>query len=552
MNKELFNPISAEVAQDLIKSKKDVPTYLKSKAIAELWNDEAKSQAFFSATVAKTDLLEAFHYRVGQVISGQMEAGQSAQWIRDFLNTDGASSLTELGYLPSKYLPIEREGKVTELASQRRIKLILEQNTRMALSTGEYALAIDNGVDYLRYKTKEDSMVRPSHALLDNRVWAIDDPVWQKIYPPIDYGCRCYVEQIKAGIIDDKNIDFQPEGKLPDAIENGSIPISPGGYSFDVTQGIGQARNAKENWSDLFKEKYQDEVISFIKSENDFLNKRKEFWTKKLAKSTGIDAQVAKDTIKKINKRIASNSSHFAKQTIFEEVVSKVKSVFEELFFKNIKHDLLELAINTFKNSPDDIKEIVKKTIIYCPVVHGEETYFSTFPRKIFISNENKKYPYALAHEYGHYIDNKASEAFLKTISTREDLAIGKELRDHIKLAIGVFADDTELEIIKAEKVYRSIASKIDVANEEYVKIMNLINGFSKGKFRFALSSTGHTAGYWRSKGMIENETFANLFSLRVLQGMLSSQEQIDILNEHFPGLWDSFLLCLKQIKDKL
>jgi len=40
------------------------------------------------------------------------------------------------------------------------------------------------------------------------------------------------------------------------------------------------------------------------------------FWTKELAKSTGIDAQVAKDTIKKINKRIASNSAVLAKQTI--------------------------------------------------------------------------------------------------------------------------------------------------------------------------------------------------------------------------------------------
>jgi len=181
MNKELFSPISAETAQRLIESKKDVPTHLKSKAIAELWDDEAKSQAFFSATVAKTDLLEAFHYRVGQIVSGQMEAGQAAQWVRDFLNTDGASSLTELGYLPSKYLLIEREGKVTELGSQRRIKLILEQNTRMALSTGEYAAAQENGVTHLRYKTKEDSRVRPSHALLDNKVWAIDDVVWQDI-----------------------------------------------------------------------------------------------------------------------------------------------------------------------------------------------------------------------------------------------------------------------------------------------------------------------------------------------------------------------------------
>jgi SPP1 gp7 family putative phage head morphogenesis protein len=273
--KELFNPISAEVAQDLIESKKDVPTFLKSKAIAELWDNEAKSQAFFSATVAKTDLLEAFHYRVGQIVSGQMEAGQAAQWVRDFLNTDGASSLTELGYLPPKYLPIEREKKVVELGSQRRIKLILEQNTRMALSTGEYAAAQENGVTHLRYKTKEDSRVRPSHALLDNKVWDIDDPVWQKIYPPIDYGCRCYVEQIKEGVTDDEDIKVEPKGNLPGAIEDGSTPLAPTGYTFDVTQGLGRPKEAKYEWSEVLQERYKDKIIPFIESQTNYLKSKK-------------------------------------------------------------------------------------------------------------------------------------------------------------------------------------------------------------------------------------------------------------------------------------
>jgi len=550
--KELFNPISYETAQKFLESKKTTETFLKSKAIAELWDDEAKSQAFFSATVAKADLLEGFQYRVNQIVAGEMEAGQATQWMRDFLNTDGENALSELGYLPSKYLSEEAEGDVSQLGSQRRIKLILEQNTRMALSTGEYAAAIDNDVDYLRYKTKEDSRVRPSHALLDNKVWAIDDPVWKEIYPPNSYGCRCYVEQIKAGVMDDTNINLQPEGKLPDAIKNGSQPLDTSGYSFDVTQGIGQARDVKENWSDLLKEKYKDEVIPFMKSENDFLNKRKVFWTKELAKSAGIDAEVCKDTIKRIDKRIASNSTFTAGKTIFEKVISNVKSVFEDLFNKNMKTVLAELATNTFKNAPDDIKEIVKKTIIYCPVVSGEETYFSSFPRKIFISSGNKKYPYALAHEYGHYVDNKASGSFLKTISTREDLAIGKELRDHIEAVIGIFTDNTEAGLAKSKEIYFGIAQKIDLGNEEYAKIMDLINGFSKGAYRFSLPTTSHTAGYWRQKGMIQNETFANLFSLRTMQNLPSSQEQIAILNEYFPGLWDSFLLCLKQINDKL
>lgn len=310
--KELFNPISYETAQKFLESKWTTTTALKSRAIAETWNSEAKSQAFFSATVAKADLLEGFQYRVNQIVAGEMEAGQATQWVRDFLNTDGASSLTELGYLLPKDLPIEEERKVTELGSQRRIKLILEQNTRMALSTGEYAAAQENGVTHLRYKTKEDSRVRPSHALLNNKVWAMDDPVWQKIYPPASraFGCRCYVEQIKEGVTDDENINPEPEGKLPKEITSGEMLLAPKGNTFDVTQGIGQARDVKENWSDLLKEKYKGEIIPFVQSEIDFLNKRKVFWTKELAKAAGEGVAIAKDTIDRIDKRIAYYQSY--------------------------------------------------------------------------------------------------------------------------------------------------------------------------------------------------------------------------------------------------
>lgn len=47
---------------------------------------------------------------------------------------------------------------------------------------------------YWQYKTVGDSRVRAEHAALDGVILRHDDPLWDEIYPPNGYGCRCTVE----------------------------------------------------------------------------------------------------------------------------------------------------------------------------------------------------------------------------------------------------------------------------------------------------------------------------------------------------------------------
>lgn len=47
--------------------------------------------------------------------------------------------------------------------------------------------------DMLEYRTVGDSKVRKTHAALDGTVLPSDHPLWAKIYPPNDWGCRCTV-----------------------------------------------------------------------------------------------------------------------------------------------------------------------------------------------------------------------------------------------------------------------------------------------------------------------------------------------------------------------
>ncbi len=52
-----------------------------------------------------------------------------------------------------------------------------------------------NIAPYLVYRTMEDNKVSPEHAALNNLKAAVDNAIWNTIYPPIRWRCRCYTIQ---------------------------------------------------------------------------------------------------------------------------------------------------------------------------------------------------------------------------------------------------------------------------------------------------------------------------------------------------------------------
>ena len=46
------------------------------------------------------------------------------------------------------------------------------------------------------YKTQQDERVREEHAALDGQVFSMDDETGAQIFPPNDWGCRCYEEYL--------------------------------------------------------------------------------------------------------------------------------------------------------------------------------------------------------------------------------------------------------------------------------------------------------------------------------------------------------------------
>ncbi|MBN8834582.1 MAG: minor capsid protein [Sphingobacteriales bacterium] len=95
-----------------------------------------------------------------------------------------------------------------------------EYNT--AKSSAEMARKWDefssNGVEYLEYSTVGDGHVRPEHARLDKFTAKTTDKIWNTIYPPNGWNCRCSVVPGIAGnaskITVDPKADFQKEYKI--------------------------------------------------------------------------------------------------------------------------------------------------------------------------------------------------------------------------------------------------------------------------------------------------------------------------------------------------
>lgn len=67
--------------------------------------------------------------------------------------------------------------------------LLLDRH-REAIDSG----AFDGEQVWVRYMTQEDGAVRPSHAALHGTLWKADDI--QAPAPPLDYGCRCWLEYV--------------------------------------------------------------------------------------------------------------------------------------------------------------------------------------------------------------------------------------------------------------------------------------------------------------------------------------------------------------------
>lgn len=158
-------------------------------AEAKALGAEAKHRAFYVTGLAKQDLVQL-------VSDGIEEALKNGETLADFKQRIGAA--------------IEAQGW-----HDHRVENIFRTNMQTAYSAGRYKKmqAVKASRPYWQYIAVMDKRVRPSHAILHEKVYPADHEFWAANYPPNGFRCRCGVRTLSERQV--KNMGLTVEKAMP-------------------------------------------------------------------------------------------------------------------------------------------------------------------------------------------------------------------------------------------------------------------------------------------------------------------------------------------------
>ena len=241
----------------------------------ELWQEQ-HAKAFTVARLAKLDVLQDIYTALQTALKDGSTERDFIKKLTPILQAKGwwgqAIDKTT-GEVLQTYDPAT--GRPVEWGSPRRLKLIYRQNMQTAYMAGRYrqqqelATATGQGArPYWQYLAVRDSRTRPTHAALHGRVWRADDPIWNSLYPPNGWNCRCRVralsesrmkkEGLTAESSDGQLVTMQVSaGKLPDGTPDlrevtGIRIIDRDGKPAVMLPDAGWSYNPGKAWYDPF------------------------------------------------------------------------------------------------------------------------------------------------------------------------------------------------------------------------------------------------------------------------------------------------------------
>lgn len=161
---------------------------------AKLTDEEAKAlgegvkhRAFYVTGLAKQDLVQL-------VSDGIEEALKNGETLADFKARIAAA--------------IQAQGW-----HDYRVENIFRTNMQTAYSAGRYKKmqAVKASRPYWQYIAVMDKRVRPSHAILHEKVYPADHEFWATNYPPNGFRCRCGVRTLSARQVEKKGLTVETE-----------------------------------------------------------------------------------------------------------------------------------------------------------------------------------------------------------------------------------------------------------------------------------------------------------------------------------------------------
>jgi SPP1 gp7 family putative phage head morphogenesis protein len=153
--------------------------------------DSARDRAFYVTALAEHDAVQG-------VKDALAEALQSGETFKEFQNR-----IADV---------IQAEGWKGD-----RIETIFRNNLQTAYSAGRYAKmqGVKKARPYWQYITVEDERVRPTCAILHNRVFPADHEFWEQHFPPNGHKCRCTVRTLSARQVEQEGLTVETEKPGP-------------------------------------------------------------------------------------------------------------------------------------------------------------------------------------------------------------------------------------------------------------------------------------------------------------------------------------------------
>ncbi|MBD3738582.1 MAG: hypothetical protein IE938_19270 [Pseudomonas balearica] len=160
----------------------------------DLWGEE-HARNFVVAKAMRDDVAEMIRAELDRAISEGRTLNQ--------FQTDLQPALERVGWWGKSVMtdPLTGEVQEVQLGSPRRLRVIYDTNMRTAHAAGHWARIqrTKSAFPYLQYLQIQRPSKRHDHARFHDRIWRVDDPIWQRIYPPNGYFCGCTVIQRTEG-----------------------------------------------------------------------------------------------------------------------------------------------------------------------------------------------------------------------------------------------------------------------------------------------------------------------------------------------------------------
>ena len=154
---------------------------------AKALGEEAKYRAFYVTGLAQHDLVQ-------MVSDGIEEALKNGETLSDFKKRI-LGAIQSQGWHGS------------------RVENIFRTNVQTAYAAGRYTKmqAVKKIRPYWQYIAIMDSRVRPSHAVMNGKVYPADHAFWNNNYPPNGFRCRCGVRSLSARQVKDMGLKVETE-----------------------------------------------------------------------------------------------------------------------------------------------------------------------------------------------------------------------------------------------------------------------------------------------------------------------------------------------------